>query len=282
MNDNVEIKLSTLIRLSIQRWKLFIIILIITTSLIFSFNYFQKQKFTNLLVLKSPSNFYSADYLRAQRFLTLLNQYITKVIDSEINDVDIVFRNQKLSRELLNTDLFEMYLDNFHSMKTLNKALNEIQKNSEYNKTLSIKKISKIEGVSEVLIQADSKSDLIKALEIMDQSSLDFTKDNLVSIFESRMDYQKYLIQSILEANILKKDSDQFKYIDFFESSAEKLILKIKETEYDTNYIFSEYISKKSTRFSSKIAFIFGLMISLVIFVIYITVYIAKNQDEKN
>ena len=46
-----------------------------------------------LLVLKSPSNFYSADYLRAQRFLTLKNQYITKVIDSEINDVDIVFED---------------------------------------------------------------------------------------------------------------------------------------------------------------------------------------------
>ena len=75
MNDNVEIKLSTLIRLSIQRWKLFIIILILTTSLVFSFNYIQKQKFTNLLVLKSPSNFYSADYLRTQRFLTLLNHH---------------------------------------------------------------------------------------------------------------------------------------------------------------------------------------------------------------
>jgi hypothetical protein len=281
MNDNVEIKLSTLIRLSIQRWKLFIIILILTTSLVFSFNYIQKQKFTNLLVLKSPSNFYSADYLRTQRFLTLLNQYITKVIDSEINDVDIVFRNQNTARELLNTDLFDMYLESFHSMKTLDIALNQIQKNSEYKKTLSIKKISSIEGSSEFLVQADTKSDLTKAIDIIDQLSLNSTKKNLVAIFESRLNYQKYLIESILEAKILKKESDQFKYISFFENSADKLILKIKETKYDTNYIFSESISKKSSKFSSKIAFIFSLMISLVIFVIYITVGIAKNHDEK-
>lgn len=279
MNDNVEIKLSTLIRLSIQRWKLFVIILIITTSVVFSFNYFQKQTYTNLLVLKSPSNFYSADYLRTQRFLILLNQYITKVIDSEINDVDIVFRNQKVSRELLNTDLFEMYLESFYSMKSLNIALDEIQKNSDFKKTLSIKKISSIEGVSEVLVKADTKSDLNKAIDIIDQLALNFTKKNLVSIFESRLNYQKYLIESILEANILKKDSDQFKYIEFFESSADKLISKIKEDEYDTNYIFSEFISKTSSRFNTKIAIIFSLMISLVIFIIYITVSVAKNQD---
>lgn len=281
MNDNVEIKLSTLVKVSFQKWKLFIIILILSTSLVFSFNYIQKQSFTNLLILKSPSNFYAADYQRTQRFLTLLNQYITKVIDSEVNDVDIVFKNTNVYRELLNTDLFNIYLESFLSMKTFDKALNEIQKNSEFKKKLSVKKISSVEGSSEILIQADTKSDLITVLNIIDKLSLEFTKNNLVSIFESRLNYQKYLIESIIEANILRKESDQFKYIEFFKDSADKLIVKIKETDYDTNYIFSEFISKNTSKFSIKIASIFSLMISLIIFIIYITLGIAKNQDEK-
>ena len=281
MNDNVEINLSTLIKVSISKWKIFIIILIFVTSSVFSFNYFQKTSYNSKLILKSPTNFYAADYLKTSRILSLLNDYITKVIEFQISDDKMKFQNESNFGDIENTDLFDIYIENFLSLTSFNLVLDNINVSLKDDRFLKINKLTSTKGYAEISIDANSKSDLRKAVENLNIISLENTKQTLVEIFESRLAYQNYLMDSILTAKILDENSDQFKYSEFFRTSAKQLIMNIKESEFKTNYIYSEFITKKSNKFSKEIASIFAFMITLIVYTMFIIIQVARNQDEK-
>ena len=298
MNDNFEINISTLIKYIVKKFTIFLLILLVILPTAYILGQYQKSVYSSKVEITAPSNFFSGEYVKTERFIFMMTDYVNRLMELQItsdlledtnNDNQKEYKDLFISEKiidnlnLLNSDVFSFYTDFFLSIENQNKTIDVLNQNSEFkisDKTsIYFTKILKAPNKFTFQINSIDKDIIPEFLITLNLLSNNETKKELIKIFKSKLQYPEYLLESMINSKIIDINSNEYKYAVFFRDSAISSLNKIEEIQtYDTRVKIVNYETFLSKNYSNSIILIFALFISMIIYFFYIIYFLSKNE----
>lgn len=298
MNDNFEINISTLIKNIVKKFPIFLLILLVILPTSYILGQYQKSMYSSKVEITAPSNFFSGEYVKTERFIFMMTDYVNRLMELQITSdllEDNNIYNQKEYKnmfitdkiidnlKLLNSDVFSFYSDFFLSIENHNKTIDVLNQNSEFkisNQTsIYFTKIFKDSNKLTFQINSIEKGIIPKFLKTLNILSNNETKKELIKIFKSKLEYPEYLLESMINSKIIDINSNEYKYAVFFRDSAISSLNKIEEIQiYDTRVKIVNYETFLSKNYSYSVILIFAVFISIIIYFFYIIYFLSTNE----
>ena len=118
MNDNFEINISTLIKYIVKKFTIFLLILLVILPTAYILGQYQKSVYSSKVEITAPSNFFSGEYVKTERFIFMMTDYVNRLMELQITSDLLEDTNNDNQKEYKDLFISEKIIDNLNLLNS--------------------------------------------------------------------------------------------------------------------------------------------------------------------